>query len=266
MTLLVGIKCDDGVIIGADSAATFGDALGGKTIIQTTSKVEIIGDRVVLAVSGPVGLGQAFHREIDEYISKKIDRRATWKTIADARVWLQDNMWEHAKPLWENATVIARGVGGAAFNTANSASLMAFAIDDEPHLVQFNHQCAPEEATAHLPFVTLGSGQANADPFLGFISSVLWPKHDVLPSFDLAMFATVWTLQQTIKHSPGGVGGPIEIVTLKKEDGKNWRAKKYVESDLQEHIVMIDEVQTEMRNALQKYFTKKPTTPIPKAT
>ena len=59
MTLIVGILCGDGVVVGADRAAT--SAYQGRPVIeQPTRKISIIDDNIILATSGEVGLGQRF--------------------------------------------------------------------------------------------------------------------------------------------------------------------------------------------------------------
>lgn len=60
MTVLVGALCVDGVVIGADSIAT--SALGLHPLIQIRSddKVIIVGDKVIIATTGSVGLSQRF--------------------------------------------------------------------------------------------------------------------------------------------------------------------------------------------------------------
>jgi 20S proteasome alpha/beta subunit len=61
MTAIVGIRCKDGVVIGADSSATFTDGGQVRTIEQPTEKkIEIIGDKVIVAGTGSVGHGQRF--------------------------------------------------------------------------------------------------------------------------------------------------------------------------------------------------------------
>ena len=52
MTLIIGIKCKDGIVLGADGAATLG-AMGQRTILQPMKKLEIISSAMVLGVSGP---------------------------------------------------------------------------------------------------------------------------------------------------------------------------------------------------------------------
>ena len=61
MTAIVGIRCKDGVVVGSDSSATFGDGVGNRFIEQSTSKkIEIIGDTIIVAGTGAVGHMQRF--------------------------------------------------------------------------------------------------------------------------------------------------------------------------------------------------------------
>jgi Proteasome subunit len=65
MTLIIGILCADGAVLGADGMATFG-AMGQRTIQQPTRKLTKIGPCVAIGTSGPVGLGQRFTASIEE--------------------------------------------------------------------------------------------------------------------------------------------------------------------------------------------------------
>ena len=67
MTAIVGIRCKDGVVIGADSSATFGDGVGNRFIEQSTRrKIEIIGESVIVAGTGAVGHMQRFSAVIQK--------------------------------------------------------------------------------------------------------------------------------------------------------------------------------------------------------
>ena len=58
MTLILGIRCTDGIVLGADGSATLG-ALGTYTARQqSVKKLRIVRDKIVFGLSGPVGLGQ----------------------------------------------------------------------------------------------------------------------------------------------------------------------------------------------------------------
>ena len=45
MTAIVGILCQDGVVIGTDSAVSFG-AAGRSTVKQISKKINIIGEHI----------------------------------------------------------------------------------------------------------------------------------------------------------------------------------------------------------------------------
>ena len=63
MTILVGILCKDGVVVGTDSSATF--AAGQfRTIEQETKKIDIISGQIIVAGTGQIGLGQRFYSQI----------------------------------------------------------------------------------------------------------------------------------------------------------------------------------------------------------
>ena len=70
MTILVGIKCKDGIIIGSDSSATF-SAGQISTIEQATKKIQILHDSIIVAGTGSVGLGQRFCDIVDNAYAEK---------------------------------------------------------------------------------------------------------------------------------------------------------------------------------------------------
>lgn len=71
MTILVGVLCSDGVVIGADSAATFGNR-GIRTIEQPYKKLNLIGSNVIVTFSGEIGLGQRFIEIVRKNKEEKI--------------------------------------------------------------------------------------------------------------------------------------------------------------------------------------------------
>jgi hypothetical protein len=155
--------------------------------------------------------------------------------------------WKHAGPTWERAGIVAKTVGaGAALGEANHGTAIALSIGETAHLVQFSAQCAPEEATEGLPFISLGSGQPLADPFLAFLRRIYWPTG--LPSLLDGQLATVWTLDQAIRINPGGIAGETQIVVLKKDaNGRNWVCDAISNDELGEHRRVIDDLENKMR-------------------
>ena len=61
MTLIVGIRCSGGVVVGSDSAITFAAGPQTLTIQQRSSaKIEVIDDSLIVAGAGALGMGQRF--------------------------------------------------------------------------------------------------------------------------------------------------------------------------------------------------------------
>ena len=119
------------------------------------------------------------------------------------------------------------------------ATLVAMCFAGRPRLYQFDHQGAPEEATENLPFVCLGSGQSNADPFLAFLKGIFWEEGQ-LPPIPHAIFAAVWTVQQLIKVSPALLGDPVRVYVLRSE-GERCVAAQLSDAELQEAQQGVDD-------------------------
>ncbi len=249
MTLIVGVKCSDGIVLGADSKATYATTTGQSTISQdTVTKLHIGNDRIVVGVSGPIGLGQSYSDEVDSYLASN-GFQVKWKSAAAAKTDLSQRFWKHAEPCWQRAAATVNVVGQqAAYMQCAHATAVAFEIADEAHLVTFSHQCAPEEVTKDLPFTAIGSGQAQADPFLAFIRRIFWPSG--LPTLTDGQLACIWTLSEVIKHSPGGVGGSIQVVVLSKEKNK-WKCSELPQPDIDTHLQALSAMEDEMRKHLK---------------
>src|SRR5690349_19539072 len=65
MTLIVGIKCQGGCVVGADGAATtYDDQMNPTSEIPIGRKVEIVARKVVIGFAGHPGIGQIYSRAI----------------------------------------------------------------------------------------------------------------------------------------------------------------------------------------------------------
>lgn len=242
MTLIVGVRCTDGVVIAADSAATFG-FLGQHTIKQPYTKVEIIDDTILLGVSGPVGLAQRFAGELQAaWQNQALRGQEHWQAMTT----LRQKFLPHIEVEFKAAQASMPVIGNAALESALSQTLVALPVKHEPHLFQFDHQGAPEAATRSLPFVCIGSGRAVADPFLAFLKQVFW-QADTLPTSAQAVFATLWTVRQSIEVAPGGLAEPVHVYTL-SPDGPGWKAREIEETDLQEHFQAMEEAKGALRD------------------
>lgn len=240
MTLIVGIRCTDGVVIGADSAATLG-ALGQQTVQQSYTKVEVIDAKLLMGVSGPVGLAQRLEGEVASAWLKKELKGESWQVMQA----LRQKFLPHLKGEFEAGAMAQPVIGVAAHSSALSYTLLAMPIKNQPYLFHFDQQGAPEEAKHDLPFMCIGSGQQLADPFLAFLKGVFW-EEGKFPALADAVFATVWTISQAIDLAPGGLAHPVQVFTLRKERS-DWTARKLADNDLQEHNQAITEAARALR-------------------
>jgi hypothetical protein len=96
-------------------------------------------------------------------------------------------------------------------------ALLGTMIDVDPCLIEFaTNNFQPEYKEKKMFFVSMGSGQPLADPFLAFVSRVLWKN--TLPDVKNGRFGLYWALTHTLKYAPGLVGHPIRLATLSKRE------------------------------------------------
>ena len=230
MTLIIAISCTDGVVMAADSAATFG-VLGQRTIRQPTKKLAIVNGCMIVGVSGPIGMQQRFIGELEaNTIGGK--RHNVMSTLSGI-------LRKHIEPEFKMAQVTQPTIGQQlALNSAITSTVVGLLIGGVPTLIQFDQQGSPECATDNLRFVSIGSGQQLADPFLAFIARIFWSSK--LPAVSDGLFAATWVLTHAIHTNPGGVDGPIQAMTLKCGPKNQPEIHELDEADLQEHKVSIE--------------------------
>ncbi len=247
MTLIIGVKCENGIVIGADSIATYGTPTGTPTIEQEIdSKISVEDGDVIVATSGAVGLSQLILDEL----------HANWKQIKKkpigrARTEMTKLVWKPIRPAMERATLAKHLLGPAVLDNAICASIIALPLAGRHILLQFFPQADSEECTWELPMVSLGSGQAQADPFLAFVKRIFW-NNRAPKTIPEGIFGVLWTLQHvsTVKAG-GGVGGKASIAVLEQQDNV-WTAEKLNEDRLSEHLLAVGEAES-----LLKEFRKR---------
>lgn len=233
MTLIVGILCSDGVAVAADGAATLGSP-GTPTVRQEVRKLDVLHGKIIVGVSGPVGLGQKLKDKIGKQWSAN-----EFRTLdkVDVSSKLSEGMRVHIEPLFQTAQLAVPVVGqGIALPSVLSASIVAMIVKKEPTLMQFDFQGASELANEDIPFIAVGSGQSLADPFLAFIRRIFWKDH--LPNLSEGIFAALWTVTHAIAVNPGGVSAPIQVAVLNKDNGGS--AVELDRRDFEEHLESIE--------------------------
>ena len=243
MTLIVGVQCSDGVVLGADSGATYvaGNTVGNPTAMQPTEKLHSIDNSVIMGVSGPVGLAQLY-----------LDRVSTlwFQSLKQETVTIADTQRLVSKVLFEDANLAAsraRSILGGSQNwlsMVGTHSLLALPAGPsrDPTMLQIDFSGATEAASEDLPFVSIGSGQPIADPFLAFLRRVFW--NNDTPTVQDGIFATVWTLQHAINDSASRFAAPVTVAVL-KEDG----ARHLATEEVADHLQHVDDFEREMRSS-----------------
>jgi 20S proteasome alpha/beta subunit len=153
VTAIVGIRCKDGVVIGSDSSATFGDGIGRGVIEQLTNrKIQVIGEGIIVAGTGAVGHMQRF--------------RAVIQTLWNQKAFQNKTDIEVGKMLASSG--IADFAQTHAMNNLQFAALVAYPAMDQPSLCELPGGPGifqPEiKKVDDLWFASSGSGQPITDP------------------------------------------------------------------------------------------------------
>lgn len=218
MTLIVGIRCTDGVVIGTDSAITFGSGQGFYTITQPLrQKIDIIDDRVIVAGTGQVGLGQRFVDIVKKHWTKKELR--TDNIIDVGRILAKSAVEDFA------STKVTQG---------SYEALVALPCEQEAELVGFSN-FQPEVKTKDYWYASMGSGQLVADPLLGFMRTAFWGNEP--PNRQDGIFAATVVLKLGCEMAPEGVAEPIQMAVLSPDRDNKGKlfARRLEEGELDEH-------------------------------
>ena len=134
MTLIVGIKCSDGIVMASGGGATFGSALGDPTVMQPVNKLHVKSDRIIVGASGDIGLAQLY---IDRICSAWDEKHDTCTSPEDVQRLLRDEIAKDSQPAF--ATMMAQIVGPKiALRSATVTSLVAIPLA-EPILIECDH-------------------------------------------------------------------------------------------------------------------------------
>lgn len=186
--------------------------------ILSNDKIRIFESSVIVAATGSVGYTQRLHAQIAQAVSDRVfttmDRRRCANNISDR--FLRD-LQSSSSPSHPH-----HGIGFGA--------VIASAVEKKACLIEFStNTFQPEFKEGRLFYVSMGSGQTLADPFLAFVARVLWK--DDLPDIQMGKLGVYWALNHTISLAPGMVGFPIKIAYLQRQDGQ-WIAQ--MAEDIQE--------------------------------
>ena len=234
--------------MGADGAATLGAPLGLPTVVQPTTKLHILQDKMIMGVSGQVGLGQLYCASVEQlWKSNQLGRNVS---LSEVKGKLRDSIFKDLEPAIRGANASIPFLGNnAAIQSIGTQSLIALPVGGptgDPELIQLDWLGNPEAASTDLPFVSIGSGQQLADPFLAFLRHIFWP--DKLPKVAEGVFTIVWTLAHAIEINPGGVSDPIQLAVLERKSGRELAARELSQEEIEEHRAMMLEAEEHLKH------------------
>jgi hypothetical protein len=259
MTVIVGILCSDGVVIGSDSALAVG-RVGRYTIERqegSVFKIELIGDDVITAFTGAAGLAQRFNDQLAQTIAelrKPYVQPRLPAGIGPVGTPLQLILFQKGFPNNEipydkiGPTEIGRIVSQLTIDDFRKTpsvlqqqptigwgfgALFAFVCRGEPQLIDFDTvsfhpelKGLPDPARAGQGriwrCVSMGAGQALADAFLAHSYRLLFGQE--VPTINRGKLVVAWTIEHVIKYNPGLVGGELQLALLEKTNG-TWIAR-----------------------------------------
>ena len=233
MTLIVGIACQDGVVMASDSAATFSKE-GVPTIgQQEIPKIHRLSDSLLYSSTGAIGIAQIIGSDLKACWDKK--ELSGIRSPDEAMDKIGKKIVHLIAPYLQTAKLTHSLVGDASASLCKS--MVAMPIQHVPYLFSFDYNGAPERATKELPFVAIGIGQPIADPFLAFLKRLLWLESQ--PTLAKGRLAAIWTIDHVRLTNPGGVGGKIQVAMLSGKPGKPPSVSMFSEGDFQEHLEQI---------------------------
>lgn len=231
MTALLGILCTDGVVVCADSVATFA-AGQHRTIEQPFDKIDIVDSQVLVACTGQVGLGQRFHDVVE-------------------RTWRQQKRNTHLDVGRAFAEQAVRDFGSTQAPQGELGAIVACGCKGQPHLIEFEPRgFQPEWKTRKLWYTAMGSGQLVLDPLLALMRRVFW--QDGPPSLHEGVFAATWVMDHAINVNPGGVGGPLRVGVLERT-GSGFSARMLEDGELALHRQNVSAAEDHLRQFPKRF-------------
>lgn len=249
MTVLVAVKCEDGIIVGADGLST--SAAGPQPLMQIPSapKIKIIDEKIIIAGTGYVGLSQRFEKIVQSLSTQGIIDCSSSDAMQNIAMHTNNNFQQSGTPR-------------TAQNGWGFGAIVAAPFSQNPSLFELD-VCSfqPEEKEFPLHYVSMGSGQIIADPFLAFVNRVIWK--DKSPVLEKGLIGIYWVLSQTIKIAPGGVGGDIQIAVLRKDENGEWKAALREHEQIQQLEQHVSEIERQIGELPESVINSAKSSPIP---
>jgi len=250
VSLIVGIRCTDSLVLAASGPATMPSEDGLPPARQWSKKLRVVGGQAVLGVTGHDGLAQEMALSLERSLAEPDERESADDVL---RGKLRDAL---AAPVQRTVAIHRTLQGLPGFGiTSNeyviSQSLLAIPFRNSLRLFLLDPECSVTEVTDELTCATIGSAKAIADPFLAFLRKVLW--QDRLPDVALGELSAYWTILHVAETSPGALTFPIQLVVIRREEGGSIDIYERGERELSRIQLAIERGEEMIRKSLRTH-------------
>ena len=202
MTVVLGLRCADGLVLATDSQAT-AMMPGGTPVRMDTPKIDQVGDALLFAGTGAQGVGQRVKQALENNLNK-IGKSKAQSKIGPEIHRLVNPLQKASEAAYVNVPGSNMEVWGGIFCGISSDGFYLMEIDLNGGWQFYDN----------LPFAATGSGHA----FVHLaVSSVL--HHDVAnQTLAAAKLLAFRAIENVCLASAFGVGLPVQLATV-TEDG-----------------------------------------------
>lgn len=202
MTVVVGIYCEDGIVIAGDSALTI-----NQVIEQTyPKKLACLEPNLIIGFAGDLGFAQRYRQVVTNFWNNStIQNLETYETYQVINEFCRNGINEFLHTHKSDAPVNIPTLFLIGFVHKGKHNLVVYPGGDFQPMV-LNH---------NLPFFSIGSGHFITNTFLGFAKQVFW-QGNIVPSLSRGIFSAVMALNLAIDINAGGINKPLHVAVIQK--------------------------------------------------
>lgn len=212
MTLIVGMKCCDGVVIAADTAAAVESGERGTSTVHNMHKICACQSPChAVGVAGTAGLSQIYGLALRTALSDITTFSALDATQAmiDIRDHFCSVVHEELRLERKRAKLQRKR---PKYRDSAGHALVAVWVSGEARLFHYSDQVQAYEVRHESPYQIIGDGQDAANPFLQYLRLKFLDEKS--PNLAEGVVAALWTVRYAINVHHQTVGGDVQVVTL----------------------------------------------------
>lgn len=215
MSLLVGIRCADSVVLAASGPSTMPSEDGLPAARQWSKKLQVVAGQAILGVAGHDGLAQDMALSLERSLSEPEERDMSEDIL---RTKLREAL---SAPVQRTVAIHRTLQGLPGFGiTSNeyvvSQTLLGMTFHGSLRLYLLDPECSLMEVTPDLAWAAIGDARSVAEPFLAFLRRVLWDRGK--PNVAQAELAAFWTMKHAIESNPAGLAHPIQLLVMARSE------------------------------------------------